>query len=288
MNVPQKDGIYPGLSYDEYAMIDGINQSYLKEFAKSARTARYWASMGGREQTQAMKFGRALHLAILEPQNYDSEIMAIPKLNKSTKAGKAAWINFQRASEGRITMDPDERDRIRHIAQSIIEHPSAADLFRNRGANEVSIVWTDPETGLRCKARIDRLTEYRSYTAVMDMKSCQDIEKRAFQATVKKMGYDIQGGFTLMGLDVLRPIANGAAGQRVFAWLAVETEGPFEVGVYEMVDEARRHAQQRVRRMLREIKKCRETGIWPGKCGDGIELLDLAEWVYKQEPLEDN
>lgn len=287
MNVPQKDGIYPGLNYDTYASIDAVNQSYLKEFAKSAKSAKYWKSMGGREQTPAMAFGQALHLAILEPQNFDAEVLAIPKVDKRTKAGKTAWANFQRQSEGRIILDPDDMDRVKQFALSILDHPTARDLFKNRGSNELSIVWTDPETGIRCKARLDRYTEYLSYAVVVDLKSCQDVEKYAFQRTITKLSYDIQGGFTLMGLDVLRPLPNGAPKQRIFMWLAVESEGPWDVGVYEMVDEARRHAQQRIRKMLRAIKKCRETGVWPGKCGNGHELMDLAEHVYKREPLED-
>lgn len=287
MNVPTKDGIYPGLSFDEYASIDAINQSFLKEFAKSPKHAQYWRATGGREQTDSMKFGRALHLAILEPQNFDTEVLEIPKIDRRTKAGKIAWANYQRKSEGRITLDPDERERIKHIAQSIIAHPAAADLFRTKGANEVTVLWTDPETQLKCKARMDRFTSYKSWGVAMDMKSCQDVEKRAFQKTITNLGYDLQGSFTLQGLDILRPIPNGSSSQRVFVWLAVESEGPFDVGVYEMVDDAVRHARQRIRRMLQEIKKCRETGIWPGKCGDGIESMDLPEWVYKREPLKD-
>lgn len=285
MEVP--DGVYPDWSFDEYASVDAINQTFLKEFAKSAKRAQYWRAMGGREATPAMEFGRALHIAILEPQHFDREVMTIPKLDKRTKAGKAAWTNFQRMSEGRIIMDPEALERTKSFAHSIMAHKMGRTLFESPGRNEVSIVWTDPVTGLKCKARLDRVTGWDSYSVIADLKSCQDVEKYAFQRTIGKLSYDIQGGFSLMGLDVLRPIPSGSSGQRVFVWLAVESEGPWEVGVYEMVSEAVLHAQQRIRRMLKAIKVCKETGVWPGKCGEGIESMDLAEHVYKKEPLED-
>ena len=37
--------------------------------------------------------------------------------------------------------------------------------------------------------------------------------------------------------------------------------------------------------MLKQYAQCKASGVWPGKVGDGVELLDLADWAYKREPL---
>lgn len=285
MKVPEKDGIYVGLDYDTYAQIDAVNQSYLNQFAKSPKHAQYWRAMGGSEETAARAFGSAVHLALLEPSNFDREVLCIPKLDKRTTAGKKAWAEFKGKADGRIILQPDDHDRVKHVARSIVEHPTARLLFASKGGNEVSIVWTDPETGVRCKARVDRITQLNGTPVVMDLKTTRDVTPRKFQTSLVDYGYDIQGGFTLAGLDVLRPIANGSAPQRVFVFLAVESDGPFDVGVFHLNEEAVLHAQQRIRRMLKQYAQCKASGVWPGKVGDGVELLDLPEWSYKREPL---
>lgn len=285
MNVPEKDGIYVGLDYDTYARISAVNQSYLNQFAKSPLHAQYWKAMGGSDETPARAFGSAVHLAILEPANFASEVLCVPKVDKRTKAGKKEWADFQAKADGRIILQPDEHDRVKHVARSIVEHPTARQLFASKGANEVSIVWTDPETGVRCKARVDRITELNGTPVVMDLKTTRDVTPRKFQGSLVDYGYDIQAGFSLAGLDVLRPIANGSAPQRVFVILAVESDGPFDVGVFHLNEEAVLHAQQRIRRMLKQYAQCKASGVWPGKVGDGVELLDLPEWQYKREPL---
>ncbi len=56
-------------------------------------------------------------------------------------------------------------------------------LNGGKGMNEVSIVWVDEQTGLKCKARLDRLTVYRGYPFVLDLKTSKDASPSPFSTT---------------------------------------------------------------------------------------------------------
>jgi len=280
-----KDGIYTNLPYSEYAEEDAVNRSYLVEFAKSPLHAEHYRKSGGKDETDSMRFGTCVHIAILEPARFDEEILRVPKVDRRYKEGKAAWAEFQARAAGRIVLEADDYERVRSIAHAITSHPTARKLYEARGANEVSVFWTDAKTGVRCKCRIDRITELNGYPVVMDLKTTRDVLPRKFQGSMMDFGYDLQAGLGLMGLDALRPIPHGSSAQRIFLDLAVESDAPFDIGVFQVNEEAVLHAQQRIARMLAQYARCRESNTWPGKVGDGIEILDLPEWAYKREPL---
>lgn len=286
VNIPTDPGLYPSLTFDEYAAIDAVNHSFLVDMYKeSPLHAHYKRATGGRDDTDALSFGRAVHLAILEPQKWDKEVMEIPKLDGRTTAGKQAWANFQRKAAGRITLEPREMSRVREVAHAILGHESGRELFKNKGVNEMTMVWIDRATQVKCKGRIDRWTTFERTPCLMDLKTCRDAGERAFQKSITDHGYGLQAAFYLMGAETLQPIPSGAA-QRVFKWLAVESDGPFDIGVFQADTKMIEHGFLQMRSLLRTYKKCRETKVWPGKNGQGVITIDNPEWVYKREPID--
>lgn len=286
MNIPTEPGLYPGLTYDEYAAIDAVNHSFLVDmYQKSPMHAHYIRAMGGRNDTASLAFGRAIHLAILEPQKWDQEVMEIPKTDGRTTAGKQAWANFQRKAAGRITLEPAEMTKVREIAHAILSHQSARELFKNKGVNEMTMVWIDRATRVKCKGRVDRWTTFERTPCLMDLKTCRDVKERAFQKSMVDYGYGLQAAFYLMGAETLQPIPSGAP-QRVFMWLTVESDGPFDIGVFQADTKIIEHGFLQMRALLRTYKQCRETKVWPGKNGPGVVTMDNPEWVYKREPID--
>lgn len=286
MNIPTEPGLYPNLSYDEYSAIQAVNHSFLVDMdQKSPMHAKYIRAMGGRDDTQALMMGRALHLALLEPTKFDTEIMAIPDVDRRTKVGRIAWQNFQRAAAGKITLEPGEMTRCREMAQAILKHESARELFKNKGVNEMTMVWKDRITSVLCKGRVDRWTTFEKTPCLMDLKTCRDVKERKFQSSMVDYGYNLQSAFYLMGAETLQPIQSGRA-QRVFMWLAVESDGPFDVGVFQADTKILEHGVMKLRELLKTYKQCRETGVWPGKNGQGVVTIDNPEYVYKRDPID--
>lgn len=286
MNIPTEPGLYPNLTYDEYAAIPAVSHSFLVDmYKKSPKHAQYIAAMGGRDDTKALMFGRAIHLALLEPAKWDDEVMAIPELNRRTSEGKTAWANFQRKSAGRIILEADEMSRVKEIAHAILEHEAARELFKNKGTNEMSMVWIDRATGVKCKGRVDRWTTFERVPCLMDLKTTRDCGERAFQRSITDYGYNLQAAFYLMGAETLQPRPSGTS-QRVFMWLAVESDGPFDLGVIRATSMMIEHGVIQLRQLLKTYKECRESKVWPGKHGQGVTEIDNPEWVYKREPID--
>ena len=178
MNIPTEDGLFPGLTYEEYCAIPAVRHSFLVDMEQqSPMHAHYIAATGGQEDTHALMLGRALHLALLEPEKFDSEILATPEIDRRTKAGKIAWINFKRQAEGRITLEPGEMTRVREMARAVLGHEAARDLFSHKGVNEMTLVWTDRVSQVRCKARVDRWTAVKKQPILVDVKTCRDVKK---------------------------------------------------------------------------------------------------------------
>ena len=72
----------------DYNSVDAVNKSTLWEMRKSP--LHYWHLMHDtpREDTAAMKFGRAAHAAILTPAAYKKDFAIMPNIDRRTKAGK--------------------------------------------------------------------------------------------------------------------------------------------------------------------------------------------------------
>ena len=86
---------------------------------------------------------------------------------------------------------------------------------------EIAIVWDDPETGLRCKARIDFVSEYDGWTVVGDLKSSINAAPKQWARAVANYGYHRQAAFYLDGCNAISPH------DRLFAWIIQEKDDPF-------------------------------------------------------------
>ncbi len=61
-----------------------------------------------------------------------------------------------------------------------------------------------------------------------------------------------------------------------FVFLAVEEDAPYGCALYGAPDEMLQDGQRQFRRALKELKRCRESGLWPSYQPDGD--YELLEW----------
>lgn len=102
----------------------------------------------------------------------------------------------QAAHAGKTLLPRAVMDRIEIAAKMIEAHPQLCKAFTG-GEPQVSIFWTDEETGVPCKARLD----YLKPRAIVDLKSIGNeiglpIEKACYRA-VANYRYHIQAAFYL-------------------------------------------------------------------------------------------
>lgn len=274
-----KPGIYRGVAFDDYAAWDAVNSHILTGLARTPAHLHYELLNGGPEPTPSLDLGWLLHLAMLEPERYADEFVIPPKVDRRTKAGKATWVEFEAGAAGKRLIDAGTVAKVEAMRAALLAHPSAGEWLRSKGANEISVVWIDPETGVVCKARIDRIGMLGEWPIVGDVKTARNAGRRAFERVIFDYGYHLQAQHYLAGLHAIAPIAEGQPFRR-FCFFVVENDPPHCVAVYELDESALVEAEQARQLRLRTWRQCVETGRWPGY-GAGVDLVSLPPWAFR-------
>lgn len=273
MNNPPAPGIYEGISFEEYASWPYLNNSGCTHLLRSP--AHYQASLAeGDDDTKAKTRGTICHAGIWEPARF-ADLYAIgPDVKLNTKEGKTAWEAFIAAHPGKEHVRGADGAAMLGCRESIWRHPLAAKLLAGPGPCEVCIVWDDPTTGVRCKARIDKLATRAGF--VVDLKTTSDARPESFRRSVLDHAYHRQAAFYLHGLAALDATYEG------FAIIAVETKAPYAVSVLEMEQEAMDIGRVEAHAAMELYSLCAATSQW-NPYPPQIRKTGLPEWKYRQE-----
>ena len=273
-----KPKIYRGMPFDEYRQLPGVNKSLL--FPGLRSMAHLKAKMDAPpEDTEALAIGSAFHCLTTEPDTF-SDMFAVggpinPKTGRvygyDTKAF-AEWAEQQ----GKPVLTTEQYQAVVAMAASVREHPRAAAILACPGDVELAIQWTDAETGVLCKCRLDYFVCDQDPPAIADLKSCQDARPKAFSRSVLDYGYHIQAA---MYSDAVF----AAFGKMpVFLFICCEKEPPYAVQVYHLSDRAIIKGRQQYRSLLAAYKRASETGTWAAYSPEIVEI-DLPEWAVGEE-----
>jgi hypothetical protein len=273
-----KLGIYKNIDFDTYASWDAANSHLLGIISKKTPAhAFYEMQHGGAEPTEAMDFGRLVHLAILEPERFDADVAVPPKVDRRTKAGKTAWAQFQASHPEAELVGEDTYEKIVAMRNSAFSHSSARELLSGPGVREVCLVWE--EQGVLCKARLDLITAMGTLGVVVDLKTAKSAVARVFEKDIGNFWYHGQASHYLSAVDTLLPQQESNL-RRPFIFIVLEKEPPYLCNVVELDDSALEEGNRSRLHALARYKECKESGVWPGY-GDGIETVSLKPWEFK-------
>lgn len=247
---------------DDYqAERDHVRRTHLELLRKSARLYEHRVVNGNSEpETKALRLGRALHVAVLQPAEAERLLVREPAVRRQTNAGKAelrAWRS--ELPEGAIVLSYDEQQLVVRMADALRRDPLAGPLLEREGETELPLRWTDPESGLPCKCMLDKYFETRDRAAVrvLDLKTTADPRPEEFAKSVAKYGYHRQDA-------MYRDAASRFAGGRPcsFIFLAVRSAPPFEVAVFDLDDQAVAIGRRQIRAALRQLADHAGAGDW--------------------------
>lgn len=216
----------------DYQAIPGIRWSRLRHMLvlvgppMVVSPKRYKHACDAKESpdTDARLLGRAIHCATLEPDSYEERYTwwtGKAKWDKRTKACKEFLAAA--AASGKELISPAQHRAAMACALAIRRHPAAMRYLS--GAKEAMFTWTDRETGLPCKMRLDLLTQRR----LLDVKSSsRGVDPRSFGRWTAAYSYHAQLAFYFDGLK-----ANGFELQDPMI-IAVESGAPHDVVVHEV------------------------------------------------------
>jgi len=273
------DGFHPSTRDTDYQQWDAVSVSRIKGFEKTP--AHVWAYMTQPpKSTPALEMGIALHQAILQPQRFEKHYFEGPAGDGRTKAVKQEWAELYETHPGGTGLKPEDWATCTGARDAVWRHGYAADLLGGEGHNEASYVWTDPGTGLRCKARADRVTlAPDGYGAVVDLKSIAEADTRKIEYAIRDYAYHVQGAHYIDGLNELIPA------DRRFILIFVEKSPPFAARVVEVDLASMELGRRKRRKWLNLYRQCIDSGEWPGY--EGMECLGVPEFEYKLEEADE-
>jgi hypothetical protein len=240
-----------------------ISSSIIKEMMRSPAHCKAYLTRPHKE-TDAMKVGTAIHMAILEPHLLGSTYVYWDEY----KRGKD-YTDFVAKNKGKIILKTTDMDKVLGMATAVREYRDyPIQRAIEIGHAELSIYWTDPETGIKLKIRPDSFSEY----GTIDIKKTQDARPHQFIRSCKDYGYDVQAAMYMTGMELF-------LGKKTpFYFLAVEEEAPHGVWVHEVSQEMYDSGMRKFRKALNEYKECMDTGIWPAY-RDAFSVVNWPAWA---------
>ncbi len=256
-------------NYDE---IKALNWSSLKYLAVSPLEYRYRVDHPAPRKT-AFLLGGAIHCRTLEPDVFASRY-AVCEIRRDERTH--AYQDWLAEHVGIVPLKPDEMDRVIGAAEAVHAHRVAAEILRGC-RHEEPLTWTDPETGLSCKGRVDAIGPY-----VADLKMTRDPAPRAFGRAAASYLYHGQLAYYHHGAVAAHKI-DGTRGPYV---IAVGGEPPHDVAVYQLSADDLAAGRALCVSLMHRYMECVAADLWPG-CAPDLLPLGLPPWAPGFEAPEE-
>ncbi|EPI2508361.1 exodeoxyribonuclease VIII [Salmonella enterica] len=273
-NITVPDDIQPGIYYDipneAYHAGPGVSKSQLDDIADTP-AIYLWRKNApvDTEKTKSLDTGTAFHCRVLEPEEFSKRFIIAPEFNRRTSAGKEEEKTFleECARTGRTVLTAEEGRKIELMYQSVMALPLGQWLVESAGYAESSVYWEDPETGILCRCRPDKIIP--EFHWIMDVKTTADIQR--FRTAYYDYRYHVQDAFYSDGYRA----QFGEIPTFVFLVASTTTEcGRYPVEIFMMGEEAKLAGQREYRRNLQTLAECLNNDEWPA-----IKTLSLPRWA---------
>jgi|GEM_PF-4058485 hypothetical protein len=244
------------IPFKQYCDIDAINSSKLKEFFADQKLfykTHIEKSIPEEEEARHFTLGRAIHCAVLEPENFTKNFM-VGERRKSTKLGIA---NHAVALEAGISLiSEDEYTLCQAIARELpkqkqwnLYHEGAIKIH-----TEVTI--TLEMNGIKLKVMLDRCIEHENFVYVPDLKSTSKANQNEFDSALTEYDYLIQCAFYKFVAEkhFKKPC--------IMIFTFCSKEEPFHIAFIKIPDHQQEIGLTLLSCALSRYVHAQETGIW--------------------------
>lgn len=266
------DGLHLHVPADVYheRSPDIVSRSGLAKFLQAPAKYEAWANGATDASSPALEFGTAFHCALLEPEQFARLYVVEPDFGDCRKKEARGLRDEWRADNaGKKLLTAADDEAIRGMSASVREHPFASRMLIG-GAREVTALWRDQATGLRCKARADYYSE--PLKLLVDVKTTDDARAHAFERSVAKYGYHMQRAFYGDGFAACgAPVDN-------FVFLVVEKTPPYLVALYVLDVAAVARGREAIRQAMSSLAECLRSKKFPGYT-NSIQTIGVPPWA---------
>lgn len=269
-----------GIPHEEYLALPGINASGLKEVVRSP--AHYKAMADGEVEntdTPAKALGRAVHMAILEPERFEASVKPRPAVDRRSAEGKAAHAVVEdRARElGVELLDARDYETCLRMRDKVHAVPFLANLL-SKGKREATLLYHDDRFKTDCKVRPDFIS---AKNIIVDLKTTLDARPKPFARDIEKYLYHLQAAHYLAGGEF-----SGLWRADAFVFLAIEKKPPYEIGIYVAGPATIALGHQWRGHAMEQYMMAVNSGVWPGYPRKAI-TLEVPPWAAVPEDAED-
>lgn len=280
-----KPGIYSGISLADYHgnthLFNGpsISKSGLKWLlpAHGGSPKAFW----GRWQfnpdhiqqptTDDLDFGKAVHCLLLADESFSANFVIRPSEYPDYRTKDAREWKARMQADGKTIVTPEQIEIIRRIARDAADYPMIK-LGVLNGKIEQTICWKDTETGIWLKSRPDAMAVDGIFA---DLKTASKFDEDFLERQMFDAGYYLQATIARIVCRELNiPF-------ETFVLVYVLNDDVPDTTHVEISPHDMDRGERIVRWCLRTIRKCLDSGEWPGAqpFNGGERHLQMKSWA---------
>jgi hypothetical protein len=232
------------------------------------------------KESDAFAMGHAVHCLALEPESFSDRFFVLPKIDRRTKEGKAAYAEIQEASKSKTLLDGDDYADAIACVQALNNHAEFATIMAQ--PRRVEVPFEFDLFGHRFKAKPDCIID--SMRLIVDIKTTDDASPHKWQWSAVDYGYHRQAYIYQHALAV------ETCQDYQFIFAVVEkpkpsTRGiPPTVALYQLDEAALLMGRWDAISLVDEYRKRLETNDWKQPYSNGLKVLSLPKRrVYSEE-----
>lgn len=191
--------IAPGsyeLDIDEYLGEQGyISSSGLKRVLESPEALQRYL-LRQHDSSPRLDFGTAVHCALLEPERFEREYVALPVEHVDLFHAEDIHLIRQARKHPLRFITQRQMEALHGIREQVARLPEISSLLAE-GVAERSLFWRDPVTEVRCKIRPDLLVLPH---LILELKTTFDASLAVFQRTLQMQRYHLSAAMYLEGV----------------------------------------------------------------------------------------
>ena len=221
--------------YSDYEFVTNSQLGLIKKDVRTYKMMRDHPEL--RKETLPMIFGRAYHVAMLEPNEFNDKVLVFNSATRTTKGYKEFKADNSNAP---TIILQKEYDKIMYMQDVLFSHNEVNDLLQKEGEREIANAWKDDDSDVFCKGKAD----YRNGKTLIDLKTTGDGSFYGFSNSCKKYGYDRQAAFYMDGFNCDE-----------FVFITQEKERPYNVSIFYAGDEFIERGRQEYKYLLDVYKR---------------------------------
>lgn len=196
-----ENGLWDVTDEEYFADVSHISRSMFSDFLLSPvvyRSLYVDQSQSGGKSSRSMARGTAVHLALLNPHQWNEIVAVEPTEDQRTAMGAIAWRKYRdQIRAGKLPLSKRDSIAVRAQVEAIMSHKQAVEfLTHDGGTNEQIIRWIDPASNLPLKGKLDRMVG----SVIVDVKTTSKaLNARQWARECRKHGYHIQAAWYVEG-----------------------------------------------------------------------------------------